>query len=276
MGPGIEGGVVLNRRELLGVFAAGLLQGGSAFAVQAEEPAFAGLDRVEFYVSNVERSRDFFVNIFGSMLKNRNGKRYVKLGSSYMAFEPPRGNGGQVRVDHFSISIKHLEMPKLHEFLDRRGVMYQDYPSGRDTGITDPDGIRTQLSPDNGWSFLNTPNFPIEAVTIQSEPVFSPIALSQVLLNVSDPEKAIAFYRRFLGPPAEGGWFQVGTARVGLQRTPEGERAGVRHYSVLCEAFPAAAAAMRLQEIGAKEVRTSNGALAFRDLDGFRILVTTL
>jgi len=267
---------VLNRRELLGVFAAGLLPKGSASAVQAEEPEFAGLDRVEFYVSNVEKSRDFFVNIFGSMLKNRNGKRYVKLGSSYMAFEPPRGNGGQIRVDHFSISIKHLEMSKLHEFLDRRGVMYQDYPSGRDTGITDSDGIRTQLSPENGWSFLNTPNFPPEAVATQSEPVFRPIALSQVLLNVSDTEKAIAFYRRFLGPPAEGGWFQVRTARVGLQRTPEGERAGVRHFCVSCEAFAADAAVMRLQEIGAMDVQISDGTLAFRDLDGFRILVTSL
>src|SRR5262249_4958465 len=172
--------VVLNRRELLGVFAASLLPGASAFAVQADELQFAGLDRVEFYVGNVDKSRDFFVNIFGNTLKNRNGKRYVKLGSSYMAFEPPRGNAGQVRVDHFSISIKHLEMPKLHEFLDRRAVMYQDYPSGRDTGITDSDGIRTQLSPENGWSFLNTPNFPAEAVATQSEPLFRPIALSQV------------------------------------------------------------------------------------------------
>jgi catechol 2,3-dioxygenase-like lactoylglutathione lyase family enzyme len=266
---------VLNRRELLGVFAAGLLPRVPAFAVQADELEFAGLDRVEFYVSNVEKSRDFFVSIFGSMLKNRNGKRYVKLGSSYMAFEPPRGNGGQIRVDHFSISIKQLEMPKLHEFLDRRGVIYQDYPSGRDTGITDSDGIRTQLSPENGWSFLNTPSFPIEAVAIQSEPVFRPIALSQVLLNVTDPEKAIAFYRRFLGPD-EGGWFPVGTARVGLQRTPEGERAGVRHFCVSCEAFATDAAVMRLQEIGAKEVQISNGTLAFRDLDGFRILVTSL
>jgi hypothetical protein len=153
--------------------------------------------------------------------------------------------------------------------------MYQDYPSGRDTGITDSEGIRTQLSPENGWSFLNTPNFPSEAVATQHEPVFQPIALNHVLLNVSDPEKAIAFYRRFLGPPADGGWFQVGQARVMLQRAPEGEPPGVRNFGVRCEAFSADAAGMRLQEIGATEVRTSNGTLAFRDLDGFRILVTS-
>src|SRR5579862_6833291 len=136
----------MNRRELMHMATAGLFS-RRALAVQADEPQFSGLDRIEFYVSNVEKSRDFFVTTFGNTLKNRNGKRYVKLGSSYMAFEPPRGTAGQVRVDHFSVSIKHLEMPKLHAFLDARGVMYQDYPSGRDTGIVDPEGIRTQLSP---------------------------------------------------------------------------------------------------------------------------------
>ena len=65
-------------------------------------------------------------------------------------------------------------MPKLHAFLEQRGVMFQDYPSGRDTGITDADGIRTQLSPEDGWSFLNTPNFPAEDVLLQGEPYFAP------------------------------------------------------------------------------------------------------
>ena len=91
-----------------------------------------------------------------------------------MAFEAPRGNGGQIRVDHFSVSVKRLEMPKLHAFLEQRGVMFQDYPSGRDTGITDADGIRTQLSPEDGWSFLNTPNFPAEDVLLQGEAHISP------------------------------------------------------------------------------------------------------
>jgi hypothetical protein len=95
MKPGIVGTLgiemrVVNRRELLGAFAASLLSRASAFAVQADELQFAGLDRVEFYVGNVDKSRDFFVNIFGTTLKNRNGKRYVKLGASYMTFEPPR------------------------------------------------------------------------------------------------------------------------------------------------------------------------------------------
>src|SRR5262245_42615582 len=95
-----------NRRELLGTFVASLLT-RHGFAFQSPDPAFAALDHIEFYVSNVEKSRDFFVRIFGNTVKNLNGKRYLKLGSTYLAFEAPRGNGG-IRVDHFSVSIKGL------------------------------------------------------------------------------------------------------------------------------------------------------------------------
>ena len=78
----------MNRREIIGLFGLAL-----AARYQSAEPDYLGLDHIEFYVSNVEKSRDFFVRLFGNTLKSRNGKRYLKLGSTYMAFEAPRGNG---------------------------------------------------------------------------------------------------------------------------------------------------------------------------------------
>jgi len=272
----------MNRRELLGMFGTSLFALRS-FAAQADEPQFAGLDRIEFYVSNVEKSRDFYVRVFGNTLKKRNEKRYIKLGLSYMAFEPPRGNSGQIRVDHFSVSIKDLEMPKLHVFLDQRGVAYQDYPSGRDTGVTDPEGIRTQLSPENGWRFINTPNFPDEPVAIQGEPIFRPLRLDTVLVNVSDPEKSLVFYQRFFGQPVDHQknriWFQVGNARAGLQHTPQGERSGANFFSVAAEQFEPGTAIQKLREAGAIGVSASDevpGAVDFRDPDGFRIRVVRI
>src|SRR5438034_6627668 len=94
----------IGRREFLGLIAAGLAT-PRRLAAQPQ-PEFAGLDHIEFYVSNVEKSRDFFVRIFGNTLKSRAAKRYLKLGSTYMAFEPPRGNASGIRVDHFSVAIK--------------------------------------------------------------------------------------------------------------------------------------------------------------------------
>ena len=268
----------VSRRELFGWFGAGLLSARGFAVPQGQAPEFAALDHVEFYVSNVEKSRDFFVRIFGNTLRSRNGKRYLKLGSTYMAFELPRGAGGEIKVDHFSVAVKRLEMPRLHAFLEQRGVTYQDYPSGRDTGVNDPDGIRTQLSPEDGWSLLNPATFLAESVPMPDEPIFRPTGLDHILLNVSDPQKSVAFYQKFLGPATPGNngriWFQVGTSRIGLLQTPAGQRAGVNHFCVSAEAFNYDAVVKRLQQMGAKvETPEVAGAAEFRDPDGSLIQV---
>ena len=173
-----------------------------------------------------------------------------------MAFEPPRGNAAAGAVDHFSVAIKKLDMPKLHAFLDQGGVAYQDYPSGRDTGVNDPDSIRTQLSPEDGWSLLNPATFPTETAALSEEPIFKPTGLDHILLNVTDPEKSVAHYRKFLGQPMPGNngriWFQVGASRVGLLKTPASGRPGVNHFCVSAATFNYDAVVGRLRQMGAK------------------------
>src|SRR5262245_3882999 len=246
---------LMSRREALGSIGLGLLA-PHWLAAQSQPPEFVALDHVEFYVSDVEKSRDLYVRIFGNVLRSRGAKRYLQLGASYMAFEPPRGNSTDLRVDHVSAAIKRLDMPKLHSLLEARGVAYQDYPSGRDTGVTDPEGFRLQLSPENGWSLLNPSNFPPENVTMQEEPIFQPSGLDHVLLNVSDPEKAAGFYEKIFGPPNQRNnnriWFQVGGSRIGLLQTPPGQRAGVNHFCVSAAAFNYDAVVRRLQQAGVK------------------------
>jgi catechol 2,3-dioxygenase-like lactoylglutathione lyase family enzyme len=265
----------MNRRELLGLFGAGVI---TARQPAAQEPAltFNALDHIEFYVSNVEKSRDFFVRVFGNTLLNRNNKRYLRLGATYMAFELPRANS-EIKVDHTSIAIKGLEMPKLHAFLDQRGVAYQDYPSGRDTAVVDADGIRLQLSPENGWSLLNPTNFKPEEIALADEPVFRPTGMDHVVLNVTEPDIAAAFYRKFLGAPQRRDnriWFQVGASRIALQQTPAGQRPGIFYFCVTASAFNVDAASRRLQQNGAKvEAPENPGTLRFRDPDGYLIQI---
>lgn len=268
---------LLTRREVLGLFGA-VAVASRGFAAQASKLDFSGLDHIEFYVSNVEKSRDFFVRIFGNtVLRGSTGKRYLKLGATYMAFEQPRGNAG-IQVDHFSVGIKQLNMSALHALLEQQGIVYRDYPSGRDTAVTDPDGTRTQLSPENGWSFLKPPNFNPESVPVSQEPIFRPVGLDHVLLNVTDPEKAAGFYEKVLGPVSQRNnnriWFQVGASRVGLLQTPAGQRAGVNHFCVSAEPFDYEAVIRRLQQMGAKlETSEVAGAPQFRDPDGSLIQV---
>src|SRR5262245_9768946 len=61
---GAEGSrMQINRREMLGLFGAGVLS-VRRLSPQGQFPQFRGLDHIEFYVSDVERSRDFFMRIF--------------------------------------------------------------------------------------------------------------------------------------------------------------------------------------------------------------------
>jgi len=267
----------MDRREMLGLFGT---VGLGVHRTIAQEPApeFSGLDHIEFYVSNIEKSRDFFVRVFGNALLNRNNKRYLRLGSTYMAFEQPRGNNGEIKVDHVSAAIKKLEMPNLHAFLEQRGVAYQDYPSGRDTAVIDSDGIRLQLSPENGWSLLNPTTFLPEDIAMPETPIFRPLGMDHVVFDVKEPERAVAFYQKFLRPPFERSnnriWFQVGTSRIGLQQMPAGQRPGVQYFCVTAAPFAAEAATLRLQQIGAKvEAPEVPGTIRFRDPDGSLIQV---
>jgi catechol 2,3-dioxygenase-like lactoylglutathione lyase family enzyme len=264
----------MTRREALRILPALLV--APQLSAQAG-PDFALLDHIEFYVSDVEESRDFFVRVFGNELRMRNGKRYLRLGSSYMAFESPRAHAAAGSVDHFSAAIRKLEMPALHAYLEQRGVTYQDYPSGRDTGVTDADGIRTQLSPENGWSLLDPSRFLPEATPIKDKPVFLATALDHVLLNVANLESSVAFYQKFLGRPTSANnriWFQLGPSRIGLTQTPAGTPPGVNHFCVAAVPFDPAAAGRKMQYFGAKtEPADVAGAIQFRDPDGLTIQV---
>ncbi len=170
-------------------------------------------------------------------------------------------------------------MAQVHAALDSRGVPYRDYPSGRDTAVVDADGIRTQLSPEDGWSFLRPPTFAPEAVVIREEPVFRPAGIEHVLLNVADPDASARFYEKIFGPVAlrrnNRIWFRVGRSRVGLLKTPEGQRHGVNHFCVSAAPFDYDAVVARLTALGAKiEPPELPGAPSFRDPDGMLVQVT--
>jgi catechol 2,3-dioxygenase-like lactoylglutathione lyase family enzyme len=244
--------------------------------------SFDAIDHVEFYVSQVERTRDFFATVFGDMiLKNASAsKSYVQIGSAYMAFERPRTAGGPLTTDHVSVAIRNIEMARVHALLDARGIAYRDYPSGRDTAIVDADGIRTQLSPENGWSFLKPPTFVPDAVVLQAEPVFRATGIEHVLLNVADPEVAVRFYENVFGAVSlrenDRVWFRVGRSRIGVRKTPEGQRPGVNHFCVSAAPFNYDAAVARLAARGAKvEPPERPGTASFRDPDGMLVQVST-
>ncbi len=256
--------------------------GAARLSAQEAPLELAAVDHVEFYVSDVARSRDFFAAVFGNtLLRNASAaKSYLKVGSAYLAFERPRTPNGALTTDHVSVAIQRIEMAKVHGLLDARGIAYRDYPSGRDTAVVDADGNRTQLSPEDGWSLLKPPTFAPDTVALAAEAVFRPTGIEHVLLNVADPEASARFYEKVLGPVSLRNnnriWFRVGRSRIGLLKTPEGQRPGVNHFCVSAEPFNYDAVVARLTALGAKvEPAEVPGAPSFRDPDGMLVQVNT-
>ena len=269
------------RREALSAIGIGMFAAARPFA-QDTRPEFDAVDHVEFYVSEVERTRDFFAAVFGNtLLANRSAaKRYVKVGSSYLAFETPRTAGGPLVTDHVSVAIRNIDMALVHALLESRAIAYRDYPSGRDTAILDGDGIRTQLSPSDGWSLLKPPTFAPEAIVLREKSVFRPTGIEHVLLNVTDPEASARFYEKVFGPASQRSnnriWFQVGRSRIGLLKTTQGQPPGVNRFSVSAEPFDYDRVITRLLALGATVERPETpGAASFRDPDGMLVQVTT-
>ena len=239
---------------------------------------FTALDHVEFLVSDVEKSAAFYARVFGNAVlkNNKTTRRYIKLGPSYIAMD--RNAQGTINVDHFCAGIPGFDVASVHKYLDGKGIAYRDFPSGKDLAVPDPDGTRLQLATDNGWAQLLTGTASPEAISIGAVPVFRPTGIDHILLNVTDPEKSAAFYEKILGPVTQRNnnriWFQAGTGRIGLLKTPSGEKAGVNHYCVAVEKFDYDTAIKKLQQGGVKlDTPEIAGSPDLRDPDGYRVQV---
>jgi catechol 2,3-dioxygenase-like lactoylglutathione lyase family enzyme len=116
------------------------------------------------------------------------------------------------------------------------------------------------------------------AGTDHGEAVFRPLGLDHILLNVPDPEVSAAFYAKILGPVTQRNngriWFQTGRSRVGLLKTPAGQKAGINHICVSAAPFDYAEVTKKLTEANAKvETPELAGAPEFRDPGGLLIQV---
>lgn len=266
---------LLLRREALGILGAGAFAARRALGADGAWLRFTALDHVEFLVSDVEKSAAFYARVFGNTVlkNNKTTRRYVKIGASYLAMDK-----GQIHVDHFCAGIPGFDVAGVHASLAAKGVAYRDFPSGKDLAVTDPDGTRLQLAADHGWEQLSGGTASPETIPAGGEAIFRPTGIDHILLNVTDPEKSAAFYEKILGPVTQRNnnriWFQAGTGRIGLLKTPEGEKAGVNHYCVAVETFDYDAAVRKLQQAGVKlDTAEIAGAPDLRDPDGYRVQV---
>ena len=265
----------LTRREALALFAAA---GTLAAAEDAQALHFTALDHIEVSAPDSARTAAFYARLFGAPVwkNNKSNRRYVMLGSRYIAIEHARQPLG---VDHFSVGIEGFVVADIHTWLKQRGIAYRDYPSGKDLNVDDPDGIHIQLSADNTWADMKDRLASPEIAPEVANPIFQPTGLDHILLNVSDLPKSAAFYENIFGPATQidnnRTWFQAGKSRIGLLQAPAGTKPGVNYFCISAAAFNFPATLKKLEEAGARVERPeAAGVREFLDPDGLLVRVS--
>jgi catechol 2,3-dioxygenase-like lactoylglutathione lyase family enzyme len=255
-------------------FLAGL--GATGWSTRQASPPmeFASLDHVEAFVRDVSKTRDFLVRLFGVELKRRDGKKYLRLGDSYLAFEPFGVDKSGYAINQVAISIKRLQIPLLQSFLDVRAIRHWDFPNGRDLGFHDLEGNQIQMSPENGWDFLNSPEFSDETVVSKEAPMFRPLRLTHVVLRVEKFPSAVEFYQRVFGKPVRTAStlavFAVGNGYIGVRAGARG--LGLSEIGILTERVPIDGVRPRLRQLGISSFKNGSTISLYHENLEFRIL----
>jgi len=241
-------------------------------------PVYAGIDHVEFFVTDLQRSLRFYTQLFGQDLwKNRQTeRRYLLLGSAYLALEERE----TARVDHVCFGIEPYAIDAVQHWLDLQELPWQDYPSGRDLRVDDRDGNRIQLAQHNSWVQLSQTTAAPEAWEDAAVPIFRPLAIDEIFLTVTNLEVDALFYARMLNQTgtlqAGSLWFNIGAnARLRLTQAPVGQVPGLNYVAVLVSNTDLEAAAEAVFAAGGIIETILPNGFSFWDPDGHRVLVRT-
>jgi catechol 2,3-dioxygenase-like lactoylglutathione lyase family enzyme len=129
-----------------------LVQGLALMAATAETASAAGfqgnsINHLSLYVSNLDRSTDFYQRTFGCKVNKRDGNNQLVFGKNFVVLRPGNPAG---KVDHFAIGVDGFNKDAVAADLKARGAKPVDQQGG-DFGfhVVDPDGFPVQISANN-------------------------------------------------------------------------------------------------------------------------------
>ena len=266
-----QGGGVTRRALLLALPAFAL-----ARQLIAQEKAvslrFQALHQVTLAVSDLQRSLDFYQELFGMPVQARHGGTvFLRIGEGPRFLALTEAGSGPPRIDHFGIALEDFDVDRIVEILASHGVTQTDGGRGLSggamqvrlttRGITpevhmgDVDGLVIQLQDPSycggdgllGNACLN-PERPPEGAALQLRD------LNHFTINVPDPERTNAFYQRVLGLDVQV--MQAATAGLGVGTSGQflmftnGDRARINHVCLTMDDFDVEAVQQSLEEHG--------------------------
>jgi catechol 2,3-dioxygenase-like lactoylglutathione lyase family enzyme len=173
----------------------------------------------------------------------------------------------------------------LAERYDRDGLAREMEAAGYRTAQggfgmwPDPDGLELQLfQPPAGLVTAAVPSdLPAEA-----NGFVTPLGVDHVMLNVTDIDTSLRYYRLVYGPETVGPrqanpdrfWINLeGDTRIGLQKGPAGGQPSIEHYCIKVRPFDQDAVAAGLRRVGAEVLPSPDEPGILRFLDDNRIVV---
>jgi len=130
----------LSRRDLVQGLA--LLAAGSGTASAA---GFQGgsINHVSMYVSDLQRSTDFYQKVLGGSVNKRDGNNQLIFGKDFLVLRPGKPSG---KVDHFAIGVDNFNEASVTADLKARGVTPMNEKGGVGFHVMDPDGFPVQIT----------------------------------------------------------------------------------------------------------------------------------
>jgi catechol 2,3-dioxygenase-like lactoylglutathione lyase family enzyme len=126
-----------------------LVQGLALMTAAAETASAAGfqgdsINHISLYVSNLDRSTDFYQRTFACKVNKRDGNNQLVFGKNFLVLRPGSPAG---KVDHFAIGVDGFNKDAVTADLKARGAAPID--QGGDFRVLDPDGFPVQISANN-------------------------------------------------------------------------------------------------------------------------------
>jgi len=129
----------LSRRELvqgLAVLAAG------AGTMSAAGFQGNGINHVSLYVSNLQRSTDYYQRVFGCSVNKRDGNNQLTFGKGFLVLREGKPPG---KVDHFAIGVDNFNQDSVTADLKSRGATPISQQGDFGFHVVDPDGFPVQI-----------------------------------------------------------------------------------------------------------------------------------
>lgn len=215
-----------------------------------------GLEHISFWVPDVAEAGAFYGKVFNPALHKEKDpplRYYVPL----MVGEPKgplnyiaigAANGRPVQIDHYCVLAEGYNGAAMAERLKPEGVR----AAVRGVYIDD-DGLQLQvLGVPAGLAPTTEPAGRISP----DAPIFEPIGLDNVVVQVSDLDRSLAYYRKFLdGQVTRDGdrvWIAAAGTRLGFEKVASGSKPVIASPCVRVRPFDRAAATRKLQALGAQ------------------------